>query len=29
MSRVGTDLPGGERLSFRYVVADLGLALTF
>jgi hypothetical protein len=28
-SRVGTDLPGGERLSLRYLVADLGLALTF
>ena len=29
VSRVGTDLPGGERLSVRYVVLDLGLALTF
>jgi hypothetical protein len=28
-SRVGTDLPGGERLSLRYLVVDLGLALTF
>ncbi|NJD18425.1 MAG: hypothetical protein FIA95_03980 [Gemmatimonadetes bacterium] len=29
VSRVGTELPGGERLSLRYVVVDLGLALTF
>ena len=29
LSRVGTELPGGERLSLRYLVADLGLALTF
>lgn len=29
LSRVGTDLPGGARLSLRYLVADLGLALTF
>jgi hypothetical protein len=29
VSRVGTELPGGERLSLRYVVMDLGLALTF
>jgi len=29
VARAGTDLPGGVRLSLRYVVADLGLALTF
>jgi hypothetical protein len=29
MSRAGTELPGGTRLSLRYVVVDLGLALTF
>ena len=29
VSRVGTDLPGGEELSLRYAVLDLGLALTF
>lgn len=28
-ARVGTDLPGGARLSLRYAVLDLGLALTF
>jgi len=28
-SRVGTELPGGARLSLRYLVADLGAALTF
>lgn len=28
-SRVGTELPGGASLSLRYVVVDLGLALTF
>lgn len=29
VSRVGTELPGGERLSLRYLVLDVGLALTF
>ncbi len=29
LARVGTELPGGARLSLRYLVADLGLALTF
>jgi hypothetical protein len=28
-SRVGTELPGGASLPLRYVVVDLGLALTF
>lgn len=29
VARVGTELPGGARLSLRYAVLDLGLALTF
>jgi hypothetical protein len=29
VSRADTDLPGGVRLGLRYLVADLGLALTF
>ena len=29
MTRVGTELPGGDRLSLRYLVVDVGLALTF
>ena len=29
VARVGTDLPGGERLSLRYAVLDVGLVLTF
>lgn len=29
VTRVGTELPGGARLSLRYLVADVGLSLTF
>ncbi len=29
VARVGTDLPGGARLSLRYAVLDLGIVLTF